>query len=86
MTIKGRSVAFDSDARVFQTQSALIKKAEDIETDTAEQSAIKLRAQQQMSNALVVTDQRPANGTPSVGQLSLVKLPSISSNSVSGFS
>ncbi|XP_030522731.1 AP-2 complex subunit alpha-1-like isoform X1 [Rhodamnia argentea] len=64
-----------------ERQSALIKKAEDIETDTAEQSAIKLRAQQQMSNALVVTDQRPANGTPPVSQLTLVKLPSISSNS-----
>lgn len=63
-----------------ERQSALIKKAEDIETDTAEQSAIKLRAQQQMSTALVVTDQRPANGTPPVGQLSLVKLPSMSSN------
>ncbi|CAN1252628.1 AP-2 complex subunit alpha-2 [Linum perenne] len=61
-----------------ERQSALIKKAEDTEVDTAEQSAIKMRAQQQMSNALVVTDQRPANGTPSppiVGQLSLVKVP-----------
>ncbi|XP_022854310.1 AP-2 complex subunit alpha-1-like isoform X2 [Olea europaea var. sylvestris] len=62
-----------------ERQSALIKKAEDSEADTAEQSAIKLRAaQQQTSNALVVTDQRPANGTPPVGQLSLVKLPSVS--------
>ncbi|CAN0916610.1 AP-2 complex subunit alpha-2 [Linum grandiflorum] len=61
-----------------ERQSALIRKAEDTEVDTAEQSAIKMRAQQQMSNALVVTDQRPANGTPSppsVGQLSLVKVP-----------
>ncbi|XP_059627147.1 AP-2 complex subunit alpha-1-like isoform X3 [Cornus florida] len=61
-----------------ERQSALIKKAEDTEADTAEQSAIKLRAQQQTSNALVVTDQRPANGTPPVNQLTLVKVPSIS--------
>ncbi|KAK3004405.1 hypothetical protein RJ639_018564, partial [Escallonia herrerae] len=60
-------------------QSSLIKKAEDTEADTAEQSAIKLRAQQQSSNALVVTDQSPANGTPPVSQLSLVKMPSMSS-------
>ncbi|XP_022755934.1 AP-2 complex subunit alpha-1-like isoform X2 [Durio zibethinus] len=63
-----------------ERQSSLIKKAEDGEVDTAEQSAIKLRAQQQMSNALVVTDQCPANGAPpavSVGQLSLVKVPSM---------
>lgn len=65
-------------------QSALIKKAEDIETDTAEQSAIKLRAQQQISNALVVTDQHPPNGTPPpVGSLSLVKVSSMSTTSVS---
>lgn len=63
-----------------ERQSSLIKKAEDIEVDTAEQSAIKLRALQQTSNALVVTDQRPANGTPPVTQLSLVKVPSTSSN------
>ncbi|KAJ4843598.1 hypothetical protein Tsubulata_029024 [Turnera subulata] len=64
-----------------ERQSALIKKAEDVEVDTAEQSAIKLRAQQQTSNALVVTDQRPANGAPpSVGPLTLVKVPSMSSN------
>ncbi|KAI4322360.1 hypothetical protein L6164_022063 [Bauhinia variegata] len=65
-----------------ERQSALIKKAEDTEIDTAEQSALKLRAQQQSqtSNALVVTDQRPANGTPPVSQLSLVKIPSMSSN------
>ncbi|KAL5580226.1 hypothetical protein UlMin_012668 [Ulmus minor] len=64
-----------------ERQSSLIRKAEDIEVDTAEQSAIKLRAQQQTSTstALVVTDQRPANGSPSVGQLSLVKVPSMSS-------
>ncbi|GAV89809.1 Adaptin_N domain-containing protein/Alpha_adaptin_C domain-containing protein/Alpha_adaptinC2 domain-containing protein [Cephalotus follicularis] len=63
-----------------ERQSALIKKAEDTETDAAEQSAIRLRAQQQTSNALVVTDQRPANGTPPVTQLSLVKVPSMASN------
>ncbi|KAJ6717105.1 ADAPTIN ALPHA/GAMMA/EPSILON [Salix koriyanagi] len=62
-----------------ERQSALIKKAEVAEVDTAEQSAIKLRAQQHMTNALVVTDQHSLNGTPqSVGQLSLVKIPSIS--------
>ncbi|KAJ6346346.1 hypothetical protein OIU78_008893 [Salix suchowensis] len=62
-----------------ERQSALIKKAEVAEVDTAEQSAIKLRAQQHMTNALVVTDQHSSNGTPqSVGQLSLVKIPSIS--------
>ncbi|KAL6202901.1 hypothetical protein ACLB2K_026605 [Fragaria x ananassa] len=64
-----------------ERQSALIKKAEDTEIDTAEQSAIKLRAQQQTSNALVVTDQRPANGTPLANhQLGLVKIPTTSSN------
>ncbi|XP_074312461.1 AP-2 complex subunit alpha-1-like isoform X1 [Silene latifolia] len=61
-----------------ERQSALIKKAEDTEVDTAEQSAIKLRAQQQTSSALVVTDQQPANGTPPVGPLTLVKIPSTS--------
>ncbi|XVF46839.1 hypothetical protein PTKIN_Ptkin03bG0060000 [Pterospermum kingtungense] len=63
-----------------ERQSSLIKKAEDAEVDTAEQSAIKLRAQQQISNALVVTDQRPSNGAPPpvpVGELSLVKVPSM---------
>ncbi|XP_026425017.1 AP-2 complex subunit alpha-1-like [Papaver somniferum] len=65
-----------------ERESALIKKAEDTEVDTAEQSAIKLRAQQQNSNVLVVTDQRPTNApTPvGVGQLSLVKMPSINSS------
>lgn len=63
----------------FILQSALIKKAEDTEADTAEQSAIKLRAQQQSSNALVLTDQRPVNGTPSSSQLTLVKVPNSSS-------
>ncbi|CAH9070925.1 unnamed protein product [Cuscuta europaea] len=61
-----------------ERQSPLIKKAEDSEADTAEQSAIKLRAQQQQqpSNALVVTDhQRPANGSTPVSQLGLVKIP-----------
>ncbi|XP_039031210.1 AP-2 complex subunit alpha-1-like [Hibiscus syriacus] len=63
-----------------ERQSSLIKKAEDAEGGTAEQSAIKLRAQQQPSNALVVTNQHPANRAPppvSVGQLSLVKAPSM---------
>ncbi|KAK8965618.1 AP-2 complex subunit alpha-2 [Platanthera guangdongensis] len=59
-----------------ERQSALLRKAEDIEADTAEQSAIKLRSQQQTSNALVVTDQIPVNGSPPVGQLKLVKIPS----------
>ncbi|MBA0795161.1 hypothetical protein Gohar_006060, partial [Gossypium harknessii] len=61
-----------------ERQSSLIKKAEDAEADTAEQSALKLRAQQQPSNALVVTDQHPSNGEPLpvfVGQLSVVKAP-----------
>lgn len=70
-------------------QSALIKKAEDAEIDTAEQSAIKVRAQQQTSNALVVTDLRPANGlppsVPAVGPLALVKVPSTSGNAVSPY-
>ncbi|XP_006349072.1 AP-2 complex subunit alpha-1-like isoform X1 [Solanum tuberosum] len=61
-----------------ERQSSLIKKAEDTETDTADQSAIKLRAQQQNSNALVVTDQHHANGTPPVSQLGPVKVPSMS--------
>ena len=62
---------------LLKIQSALIKKAEDTEIDTAEQSAIKLRAQQQAqtSNALVVTDQPTANGIPPANQLGLVKMP-----------
>ncbi|KAB2015194.1 hypothetical protein ES319_D08G007500v1 [Gossypium barbadense] len=63
-----------------ERQSSLIKKAEDAEADTAEQSALKLRAQQQPSNALVVTDQHPSNGEPLpvfVGQLSVVKAPNM---------
>ncbi|CAN6452637.1 unnamed protein product [Victoria cruziana] len=55
-----------------ERQSALLKKAEDAEADTAEQSAIKLRTQQQTSNALVVTDVRPANGSATYGP---VKIP-----------
>lgn len=62
----------------LKIQSSLIKKAEDTEADTAEQSAIKLRAQQQMSNALTVTDQPPANGIPPEPQLGPVKVPSMS--------
>ncbi|XP_047330023.1 AP-2 complex subunit alpha-1-like isoform X2 [Impatiens glandulifera] len=61
-----------------ERQSALIKKAEDTESDTAEQSAIKMRTQQQASNALVVTDQPPVAGTVPVSQLGLVKIPSTS--------
>jgi len=57
-------------------QSALLRKAEDTEVDTAEQSALKLRTQQQTSNALVVTDQRPTNGALPVQQLNLVRMPS----------
>lgn len=52
-----------------------MKKAEDTETDTAEQSALKLRTQQQSSNALVVTDQRSANGSINISELSLVSVP-----------
>ncbi|XP_052288164.1 AP-2 complex subunit alpha-1-like isoform X2 [Citrus sinensis] len=64
-----------------ERQSSLIKKAEDVEVDTAEQSAIKLRAQQQQtSTALVVADQSSANGTSPVNQLGLVKVPSMSSS------
>ncbi|CAL5357144.1 hypothetical protein CsSME_00046630 [Camellia sinensis var. sinensis] len=61
-----------------ERQSALIRKAEDTEADTAEQSATKLRSLHQTSNALVVTDQRPANGVPPVNQLGLVKVPDMS--------
>lgn len=57
----------------------MIKKAEDAEVDAAEPSAIKMRVQQQPSNALVVADPQPANG-PS--QLGLVKMPSMSSSVV----
>ncbi|KAJ8559630.1 hypothetical protein K7X08_003688 [Anisodus acutangulus] len=60
-----------------ERQSSLIKKAEDTEADTAEQSAYKLRTQQQNSNALVVTDQPSANGTPPVSHLGLVKVPTM---------
>ncbi|XP_010541301.1 PREDICTED: AP-2 complex subunit alpha-2-like isoform X2 [Tarenaya hassleriana] len=55
-----------------ERQSSLIKKAEDAE-DTADQSAIKLRAQQQPSNALVLADPQPVNGRPPP-----VKVPSMS--------
>ncbi|KAL4591648.1 hypothetical protein LXL04_004618 [Taraxacum kok-saghyz] len=59
-----------------ERQSSLIKKAEDTDADTAELSAIKLRTQQQASNALVVTDQRPANGAgPQPSQLAMVMIP-----------
>ncbi|KAI3688133.1 hypothetical protein L1987_81841 [Smallanthus sonchifolius] len=61
-----------------ERQSSLIKKAEDTEADTAEQSAIKLRTQQQASNALVLTDHRPANGAPQVSQLGMIMVPSTS--------
>ncbi|GJS80837.1 AP-2 complex subunit alpha-1-like protein [Tanacetum coccineum] len=50
--------------KFLERQSLLIKKAEDIDADIAKLSVIKLRAQQQTSNALVATDQRPANGAP----------------------
>jgi AP-2 complex subunit alpha len=46
-----------------ERESALLKKAEDAEVDTAEQSAIKLRSQQQTSNALVVSDHPPCKWT-----------------------
>ncbi|KAL7252760.1 hypothetical protein ACSBR1_007345 [Camellia fascicularis] len=61
-----------------ERQSALIRKAKDTEVDTAEQSATKLRSLHQTSNALVVTNQRPANGMPLVNQLGLVKVPNMS--------
>ncbi|KAJ8767840.1 hypothetical protein K2173_020780 [Erythroxylum novogranatense] len=67
-----------------ERQSALIKRAEDAEVDIAEQSAIKSRMQQHMSNALVVTDQRPANGmsppVSPIAKLSLVKVPDMTGN------
>lgn len=54
-----------------------MKKAEDAEVDTAEQSAIKLRSQQQTSSAIVVADQPPVNGSvPASNHLTLVKMPS----------
>ncbi|AQL10000.1 AP-2 complex subunit alpha-2 [Zea mays] len=60
-----------------ERESALLKKAEDAEIDTAEQSAIKLRSQQQTSSALVVADHSPANGSaPPANHLTLVKMPS----------
>jgi AP-2 complex subunit alpha len=55
----------------------LLKKAEDAEVDTAEQSAIKLRTHQQTSSALVIADQPSANGSaPVANHLTLVKMPS----------
>ncbi|MFS8011658.1 putative clathrin/coatomer adaptor, adaptin-like, coatomer/calthrin adaptor appendage [Helianthus anomalus] len=60
-----------------ERESSLIKKAEDTEADTAELSAIKSRAQQQASSALVVTGQQPTNEPPQVTQLGMVKIPSI---------
>ncbi|XP_077241206.1 AP-2 complex subunit alpha-1-like [Tasmannia lanceolata] len=68
-----------------ERQSALLKKAEDTEVDTAEQSAIKLRTQQQTSNALTVTDQPPVNGSVPVSQLTLVKMPSTTYNKDANF-
>ncbi|CAL4912178.1 unnamed protein product [Urochloa decumbens] len=60
-----------------ERESALLKKAEDAEVDTAEQSAIKLRSQQQTSSALVVADHPSANGpAPAANHLTLVKMPS----------
>ncbi|KAG2555318.1 hypothetical protein PVAP13_9KG560600 [Panicum virgatum] len=59
-----------------ERESALLKKAEDAEVDTAEQSAIKLRSQQQTSSALVVADHPSANGSaPAANHLTLVKMP-----------
>ncbi|ESQ42233.1 hypothetical protein EUTSA_v10012556mg [Eutrema salsugineum] len=55
-----------------ERQSSLIKKAEDVE-DTADQSAIKLRAQQQPSNALVLADPQLVSGAPPP-----LKVPSVS--------
>ncbi|GKC78129.1 AP-2 complex subunit alpha-1-like protein [Tanacetum coccineum] len=48
--------------KFLKRQSLLIKKAKDTDVDTTKLSVIKLRAQQQTSNALVATDQRLANG------------------------
>ncbi|KAF2936893.1 AP-2 complex subunit alpha-2 [Oryza sativa Japonica Group] len=60
-----------------ERESALLKKAEDAEVDTAEQSAIKLRSQQQTSSAIVIADQPPVNGSvPASNHLTLVKMPS----------
>ncbi|MCD9641195.1 hypothetical protein HAX54_027264 [Datura stramonium] len=59
----------------FPERQSSHTKAEDTEADTAEQSA-PLRTQQQASNALAVTDQPSANGTPPVSHLGLVKVPS----------
>ncbi|KAG2544134.1 hypothetical protein PVAP13_9NG789400 [Panicum virgatum] len=60
-----------------ERESALLKKAEDAEVDTAEQSAIKLRSQQQTSSALVIADHPSANGSaPAANHLTLVKMPS----------
>ncbi|CAL9232962.1 unnamed protein product [Arabidopsis halleri] len=54
-----------------------INKAENVE-DTADQSAIKLRAQQQPSNALVLADPQPVNGAPPP-----LKVPILSGSTVS---
>ncbi|KAH9321816.1 hypothetical protein KI387_016455, partial [Taxus chinensis] len=54
-----------------ERQSALLRRAEDTEVDTAELSATKLRVQQQMSTALVVSDHRPANGSLPSGQIKI---------------
>ncbi|KAK1263881.1 AP-2 complex subunit alpha-2 [Acorus gramineus] len=75
---KGGNLAkiLDEMPKFPERQSSLLKKAEDTEIDTAEQSAIKLRTQQQTSNSLVVTDQRPVNGSHPPSQLSIVPMPS----------
>ncbi|KAL1200907.1 AP-2 complex subunit alpha-2 [Cardamine amara subsp. amara] len=61
-----------------ERQSSLIKKVEEVE-DTADQSAIKLRVQQLPSNALVLADPKPVNGTPPP-----LKFPSMSGIKVNG--
>ncbi|XP_072988397.1 AP-2 complex subunit alpha-2-like [Typha latifolia] len=58
-----------------ERKSALLRKAEVAEVDTTEQSAIKLRSQQQTSNAIVIADQHPVSMSLPENQLGLVKLP-----------
>ncbi|BBN03404.1 AP-2 complex subunit alpha [Marchantia polymorpha subsp. ruderalis] len=57
-----------------ERQSALLKKAEDTEGDSAELSATKLRLQQQVSTALVVSDAKP-NGASAVPLTRLSSAP-----------
>lgn len=67
-------IEFETYKQIRMLQSALLKKAEDTEGDSAELSATKLRLQQQVSTALVVSDAKP-NGASAVPLTRLSSAP-----------